>query len=524
MARTKEWIKFGALVAVTFGLAAAFVGAVDGRDSAAAEQRATVLETLAATQPAPLLPEAQPAVELGEAFVAIAELIKPTVVYIRAETVEQQPNVRVPRGFEEFFRNGPRSPRLKSGQGSGFIISRDGYILTNNHVVEGASRLRVTLLDKRVFEAEVVGRDPATDVAVIKIDAHDLPAASFGDSDSLRVGEWVLAVGNPLGQAFSFTVTAGIVSGMGRLLEGLPIESQYRIMDFIQTDAAINPGNSGGPLVNIRGQVVGINSAIASNTGFYQGYGFAIPMNLVRLVADQLISQGSVTRAILGVRISAVRPEDAEFVGLDEIRGVLVEDFSIEDSPARIAGIRQGDVIVELDGEPVQYVAQLQQEVAFRRPGETVNVTVMRRGGERKVIPVRLGEAPRNATTVARAEPAEFDASAPHETKLGIAVRPLTEDEAAAIEKRVGTGYDGLRVMEIDVWSPAHDRLCPSARQQCGFGDIITHVNGEPVRTIDEFDAALAGIEAGAVVSLRVLNPDAGGGQGLSRVVRVRVQ
>jgi len=236
---------------------------------------------------------------------------------------------------------------VEQGTGSGFIVSSDGYILTNNHVVAGADRVMVRLYDKREFTAKVVGSDPATDVAVIKIDARDLPAVSLGNSDSTRVGEWVLAIGNPLGEAFTFTVTAGIVSAKGRLLNGLQ-QSRYAIQDFIQTDAAINPGNSGGPLVNVRGDVIGINAAIASETGFYSGYGFAIPINLAHTVMEQLIKTGHVERAVMGVAIREVQPEDADAVGLKEISGVVVNSYTGDDSPAKRAGIQPGDVIVAL--------------------------------------------------------------------------------------------------------------------------------------------------------------------------------
>src|SRR2546428_6196358 len=253
----------------------------------------------------------------------------------------------------------------------------------------------VRLLDKREFLARVVGTDPETDVAVIKIDSQSLPTGTFGNSDSTRIGEWVLAIGNPL--AFSFTVTAGIVSAKGRLLDGLSQgRPGYQIQDFIQTDAAINPGNSGGPLVNVHGEVIGINSAIASETGFYAGYGFAIPINLVRNVMTQLVAHGHVQRAVMGVAIRAVDPEDADLVGLKEAKGVVVNDYSPDatHSPAKDAGIKPGDVIVALDGEPVEDVPQLQQRVGVKRPREAVQVTIVRNGGERKTVPVKLSRAP----------------------------------------------------------------------------------------------------------------------------------
>ena len=239
---------------------------------------------------------------LSEAFASVAETVKPSVVYIKSGKTgedDDQPDdaqPQVPPGFEQFF---PRfrmpAPEFQEAAGSGFIVSRDGYILTNDHVVDGSDQVTVRLLDRREFKAKVVGTDPNTDLAVLKIDADNLTPAPLGDSDAARVGEWVLAVGNPLGDNLTFTVTSGIISAKGRSLE-LPNVSDRSIQDFIQTDAAINPGNSGGPLVSVEGQVIGVNSAIASRTGFYSGYGFAIPINLARSVMDQLIQHGSVRR------------------------------------------------------------------------------------------------------------------------------------------------------------------------------------------------------------------------------------
>ncbi len=354
--RTRDWLKFGTLVAIAFVFGLAFASTLNlPKQSGAAETLEVPSPQAAPQYSAPALKAAG---DFQDAFVAVAEHVKPSVVFIRSQHVERGDNQRLPPGFQDFFPNLRRRPQVEQGSGSGFIVSSDGYILTNNHVVAGADKVTVRLYDKREFTAKVVGTDPNTDVAVIKIDARGLPGVGFGNSDSARVGEWVLAIGNPLGEAFTFTVTAGIVSAKGRLLAGLQ-QTRYAIQDFIQTDAAINPGNSGGPLVNIRGQVIGINSAIASETGFYAGYGFAIPMNLARTVMDQLVKTGHVERAVMGISIHDARQEDADAVGLKQIGGVVVDSYTSDDSPARKAGIQPGDVIVAVDGQPVDTTPQL---------------------------------------------------------------------------------------------------------------------------------------------------------------------
>ena len=520
MSRTREWLKFGVLVSITVVAAVVLLGAIgqssQARDATAFERPAH--ELIPAQQPAPLPAAAQPLGDLSSAFASVADLIKPAVVFIESDkysTTDPHQNLRIP-GMEFFFpRGAPQTPRLQRGTGSGFIISPDGYIMTNNHVVEGADKVRVRLLDKREFDAKVVGRDSLTDVAIVKIDAKNLPVATFGNSDSLRVGEWVLAVGNPLGQAFSFTVTAGIVSAKGRLLSGLQ-RSDYSIMDFIQTDAAINPGNSGGPLVNIRGQVVGMNAAIASENGFYQGYGFAIPANLARTVGNQLIDDGRVHRSILGVAVQDASEEDAAYVGLDSVEGVVVNSFSVDNSPAERAGIQVGDVIVALDGESVSYVAQLQQAVGFRKPGSTVRVTVARKGQPQRTVSVRLMEAPAGEQQVAsndREQPDEAEQPAGTHSALGISIQqPPTE-----VSRRLGDDHTGPVITDVEIDSPARDRLFPPAS---GAVDVITHVDGTRVRTVDEFQNAMKAVHPGDVVSLRVYNTSGGG---LSRVVRIRL-
>jgi serine protease Do len=511
--KTRDWLKFGTLVALAFALGLAFASAFRLPTRGEAAVRSVLQDS---SRP---VPQAKAAVDLGDAFASVAEHVKPAVVYIKSERRERVSQRRLPPGFEDFFQI-PRHPQIEQGSGSGFIVSQDGYILTNNHVVQGADRVTVRLYDNREFTAKTVGTDPSTDVAVIKIQASGLPTARMGDADSTKIGNWVLAIGNPLGEAFTFTVTAGIVSAKGRLLGGLN-PSRYAIQDFIQTDAAINPGNSGGPLVNVRGEVIGINSAIASETGFYAGYGFAIPINLARTVMTQLIATGHVERAVMGVSIRPIKPEDAEDVRLSDIRGVVVDAFSGEDSPARRAGIQEGDVIVSVDGQSVESVAQLQQRVGFKKPGETVQVVVVRKGGVRKTIPVRLTAAPNTDTQ----ETADNDndgvsskGSSPMENKLGVSVQPVsaTDVNDRSLQDALRAG-GGLMIEEVSPDGPAYQRLFDASS---GSPDIILKVNDTAVHSRAELRQALASVKRGDIVTLTVLSNSSDGW--LRHVVRVR--
>src|SRR5216110_1979882 len=525
--RTRDWLKFGTLVAIAFVFGLAFASTLNlpKQTSATASILSTQPAAAVAATPIPQ-PSLKATAELGDAFVAVAEHVRPEVVFIRSQHVERAQDQRLPPGFEDFFPNLRRRPQVEQGSGSGFIVSADGYILTNNHVVAGADKVTVRLYDKREFTAKVVGTDPNTDVAVIKIDARGLPGVAFGNSDSARVGEWVLAIGNPLGEAFAFTVTAGIVSAKGRLLAGLQ-QTRYAIQDFIQTDAAINPGNSGGPLVNIRGQVIGINSAIASETGFYAGYGFAIPMNLARTVMDQLVKTGKVERAVMGVAIHDARQEDADAVGLKQISGVVVDSYTSDDSPARKAGIQPGDVIVAVDGQPVDNTPQLQQRVAFKKPGETVEVTVLRQGGDKKTVTVRLARAPGEADSevAAVSSKSKGDASSKEEM-LGISVEPLTQDDARDVRLRsVLERGGGLVVTDVSPDGPAYGPGRLQASDDPWGPDIIVAVNGMPTRTRAAFREALRKVKPGDVVTLQVLSrsPDAADGWA-GRIVRIRAR
>ncbi len=524
-ARKLNWLKFTGLVGLAFALGLLFAGLLNlpGSSLAQSGSRIDARASQRNVSNTANLPETRALVDLSDAFASIAEHVRPSVVFITSERKQRVATTVVPRGFEQFFpQQRSREPVIQRGSGSGFIVSEDGYILTNNHVVDGAEKVTVELLDRRSFPAKVIGTDPTTDVAVIKIDAKDLTPASLGSSADTRIGEWVLAIGNPLGSQLTFTVTQGIVSAKGRGLPGLPGRTDRSIQDFIQTDAAINPGNSGGPLVNVRGEVIGINSAIASETGYNEGYGFAIPIDLARNVMDQLIRTGKVERAALGVLVDEANADDAKYVGLPEIRGVKVQRFSSDDSPARAAGLEQGDIIIGIDGQAVETVAQLQQVVGFKHPGQTVRVEVARKGGIRKILTARLTTVP--STT--EADTSQNDSN-PDEGKnrndpsptasiqpLGIKVLPVTPQIAS--ELQLPNGVRGLVVQEVDQDGPASDKLVGA---EGGSPDVILKVEGQPVRTESELRTALRNAGPGGIVTLIVYNP-----QAQERVVRVAIK
>jgi len=375
-----------------------------------------------------------------------------------------------------------------------------GYVLTNNHVIEGAEQIQVTLPDKRQFSAKVVGRDPTTDIAVLKIEAKGLPTVTLGNSDDVQIGEWVLAIGNPGfggGQGLDFTVTAGIVSARGRSLNLINQRfensdwARYAIEDFIQTDAAINPGNSGGPLVNIRGEVIGINTAIATRSGFYQGYGFAIPTNLARPAMEALIETGRVERAVLGIQIKSMTQGFAEAAGLDRVTGVFVDGFAeVAGNPARTAGLRPRDVILTVNGEEVDSSAELQQKIAFKKPGETVELGIFR-DGERKELEVKLARRP----------PAPVEEAATRASmttnKLGLEVRDLT---AADVQ---GLGLDngeGVLITQVRPFSPAWETF-PIAQRRPGV--VITEIDGKPVRNLEDYQKIVDDLEPDETVYVK---------------------
>lgn len=314
-------------------------------------------------------------------FSDAAENAVQTVVYVK---VVKRAKATRPSSLFDMLFGFPETPQEQVGLGSGVIIRPDGYIVTNNHVISGADAIEVTLENDKVYPATLVGTDPATDIALLKIEAENLPCIEMGDSDQLRLGDWVLAIGSPYD--LRSTITAGIVSAKGRSLPNY--DGQFRVESFIQTDAAVNPGNSGGALVNTAGELVGINTSIISLTGSYAGYSFAVPVNIVRKIADDFINYGSVQRAMLGVSMSEINAERARKLGLAEVSGVYVEQVQ-KDGPADRAGIRVGDILTEINLNVVRNGAAVQEQMSKLRPGEQAVVTLLR-GGERKEIIVAL--------------------------------------------------------------------------------------------------------------------------------------
>jgi serine protease Do len=420
--------------------------------------------------------------DTNKAFVAVAQVVGPAVV--RVQTVTKVTGSAFP-GFDfdfgphdffgedpfEFFfgpRGGEEREFYTEGNGSGVIVSGEGYILTNNHVVEGAEEIRVALTDGRELDAEIIGTDPSTDLAVIKVEAGGLPVAPLGNSDDLQVGDWVVALGSPFG--LENTVTAGIVSATGRTNMRL---ADYE--DFIQTDAAINPGNSGGALSNLAGEVVGINTAIASRTGGYMGVGFAIPINLARDVMGQLIETGAVTRGWLGVSIQDVTPELRESFDLaPDVEGALVAEV-LEDTPAEEAGIEVGDVITGLDGDKIGDANELRNRVAAVRPGAKVHLELLREGEEMKLT-LEMGERPAELTPT-RIVPGDRGTRGEKKTARGVTVGSLTPEVKSELDY---DGETGVAVLDVERYSAA-------SRAGVAPGMVIVEVNREAVDDPGEF-------------------------------------
>ena len=428
--------------------------------------------------------------QTGKAFAAVSRQVSPSVVFIQVEerrparALDEMPALFGDDLFRRFFgddfpgrprRAEPRQPRKALGQGSGFVFANGGevsYILTNNHVVESAEKIRVKFQDGREFDARIKGTDPKSDVAVLEIPARGLPALKWGDSTRLDVGEWVVAIGNPFG--LSHTLTAGVVSAKGRNSLGI---NDYE--DFIQTDAAINPGNSGGPLLNLDGEVVGMNTAIFSRSGGYMGVGFAIPSHLARAIAEQLVGDGKVLRGYIGLAVQPLTQDIAEALGHKEVRGVLVNQVN-ENSPAQRAGIRPGDVLVSLDGVPLLDGGQYRIRAAQARPGSTLSVGLIR-DGRRLDLPVKVARLDEEALQGAEAV-----------RHVGVAVRALSADEARKLKLT-----KAVVVSAVDPGSLA-------ARAGIQPGTLILEANRKPVASPAEFAAAL-GETPGSVV-LRILD------------------
>jgi serine protease Do len=509
MAARFSRFRFATAAVVSFGAGVLFASGMDWTKISWAQST---------TAPRPTVVGRGPSGPEGNmSFADIAERVTPGVVAVnttRSVRPRAQIRGRVPQGMEDFLDQfGGQQPRQSRGEGSGFIISADGYIVTNNHVVADADQVSITLSDGRTFKAKVVGLDSTTDVGVVKIDAKGLPTLPIGDDERTRIGEWVLAVGNPLG--LDFTVTAGIISAKGRGSElQLPNSGSFSISDFIQTDAAINPGNSGGPLINLRGEVIGLNSAIASQTGFYSGYGFAIPITLVKSVADDLIKEGRVRIPVMGVQVTRVDPEDAGINGLAKVAGVKIAAFNPADAgPAKSAGMEVGDVIVTVDGKPVDRVSSLQRIVRSHRVGETIPVEVLRFGSKRN-FKVRLVEAdPVGLVAAANPTDAGKPGVAPAAgNQIGIGVEALP----AEIGDRLKTNGRGVRVSFVAEDGPARDKIAAGS-------DIILEVRyptRKEIRTPADLQAALNGLKPGDYVSLLVQPMDPRFGQ---RVVNIRI-
>jgi len=420
--------------------------------------------------------------QIGKTFTKIAKKASPAVVSIKAEKPFVQDYFVMPDWpfgepfdpfgddfFDRFFRR--QSPRrgqrkeLRPVQGSGLIISQDGYILTNNHLVGEAEKITVKLVDGREFTAKSIGTDPESDVAVIKIDTKkDLPYLDLADSDALEVGEWVIAIGNPFG--LDHTVTAGIISAKGRSRVGLATYENY-----IQTDAAINPGNSGGPLLNLEGKVVGINTAIVSRGGGFVGIGFAIPINMAKSIYKELIDTGTVVRGFLGVNIQDLDPDTAELLGLDkDTKGVVLPDVT-KDSAADKAGIKPYDVIVEFEGDKIEKAKELLDRVAALKPGTKVKIAVLR-DGKRKTITAELGKRP-SMDEITAAPPDVLD-------QLGFSVQELTDELAERL------GYEGLIGVVVSRVEPGSQ----AARKGITRGTLIMEVNRAKIKNIREFNQA----------------------------------
>ncbi len=486
--KKKSLIAGAALIIATLVFSVILVANFDGLKTLSANPQVQFKTT-------PPIENVNPNVKgLNDAFVEIANKVTPSVVYIEVTGESKSDDNK--KKFDFFF--GPdfnfNEPPLH-GSGSGVIISQDGYILTNNHVVKDASDkgIKVILTDKREFPAKLIGSDPNTDVAIIKIEADNLIVASVGNSDNVQVGQWVLAIGNPLG--LNNTVTAGIVSAIGRNVN--VSNDSYAINNFIQTDAVINPGNSGGALVDVNGYVIGINSAIKTTTGYYQGYGFAIPINMAKSVSEELIKYGKIERGYIGVSIKDVDSKDAKGFGLDKAKGVLIQNV-IKGGAGDDAGLKPGDIILSVNGKEVNAANQLQTEIGSKRPGEEVTLKIFRDGKEFDQI-VKL--KPRNedgniSENMNDNNDNRSDSDMKKYDKIGFTITDLND----RMRKEFDTD-NGVYVQDVSPYSEAFMRGLRS-------GIVILEVNKENVNSVSDFDSIVKDKKSGDVLVLKILLPN----------------
>jgi serine protease Do len=434
--------------------------------------------------------------DLSEAFKYVSKAVQPSVVSIRSvkriqvASAAPQQQMQIPEELQRFFgsdesfhRFAPiprqRPQREQNGLGTGVVVSADGYILTNNHVVAGADKVSVTLQDDRQFDAEVVGTDPKSDLAVLRIDASGLTPAMLGDSDDLEVGDWVLAIGSPFG--LRQTVTAGIVSATGRVNMGI---TDYE--DFVQTDAAINPGNSGGPLVNMRGEVIGINTAIASRSGVYNGIGFAIPSNMARSVKDAIITNGRVDRGQLGALIQNLTRELAQSFGFTGTKGVLIGDV-VPGSAAAQAGLKSGDIVLSFDGRDMTDLHQLRNAVAATTPGENVELVIFR-DGKQITVSVEIGRLTGTAVGASGSTTSKL---------LGASLQSLDDDAAKEL------GYDSSQ-RGVIVTGVERGRLASQAGLR--VRDFVVSLIGNDISSVSDFNKIMDEVDLSDGIRMQVLN------------------
>ena len=395
-------------------------------------------------------------------FTYAAESAVEAVVYVEVTVQRRQQYQSIDPFFRFFFGDefGQPQSREQKGSGSGVIIRPDGYIVTNNHVISGASNILVTLNNNQQYEATVVGTDPATDVAIIKVDATDLPTIPMGDSDALRLGEWVLAIGSPLGVQLRSTITAGIVSAKGRSMPDY--SGEFKIESFIQTDAAVNPGNSGGALVNKKGELVGINTAIVSQTGAYSGYSFAVPVNIVKRVAEDLMDYGSVKRAVLGVTMGSVDKKIADEMKLSSVSGVYINEV-VKGSAAEKAGLQKGDVIVAIDGQKITDASSVQAKVSSYHPGDRAVISYIRDGKQKEVTVEFQAAAAQNGEAAADGSIAFY----------GARLKAVSPERLKALGLRSG----------VEIVSVGSGKMAEAGAQE---GSVICYVNDELVSSPED--------------------------------------